>query len=672
MRARAGTVSRLLGRAFAALVVLIILSGTAGIVAAVLQHRWLVQISETILPLRAAGAELRAVLADAQRSVRGYALTGDEHLAADYLSASARFGPTVLRLRALATTQRELSAVDEQVRLAARWWRYIDARREVEPGSAAAAHAVEAGGGLFEPIMASSAAFDAELAARHADVRRRSDLIWIGTLVWLVTLTAIAALLATVTAVRATGLITRPLGRLVTVLDRLGRGDHAARAPTDMAPAEIGAVARAVNGLADEADRVRGQTAEAARLSDVARALGARVQRHLSVGAVLEEAVGGLGQALDADHVVVRLVSEEGYLNDSRVWSRPPDADAGAPGAPEPLAGLSPKWLVASGAQRACVWNDLADAGDRIPGEELAALRTAAATAVLAVAFPAGAGPGGALTLIRCAPGAAWSVGQARAVEAVASDLARGLLHAQLYEREQELVARLRDLDTAKTDFMSTVSHELRTPLTSIAGYLEMLSDGDAGRLTEAQERMLDVIARNTTRLRSLIEDLLVLSRIESGTLRTSRQPVEFGWLITSAVAAIAPTAAAAGVNIETDVGAALAGHADAEQIDRVLMNLLTNAVKFTPRGGRVQVCAARDGDDVLIQVIDNGVGVPAAEQRNLFNRFFRASNAVERAIPGTGLGLAIVRTIVANHGGQVAMRSREGEGTTVTVRLPS
>jgi signal transduction histidine kinase len=218
---------------------------------------------------------------------------------------------------------------------------------------------------------------------------------------------------------------------------------------------------------------------------------------------------------------------------------------------------------------------------------------------------------------------------------------------------------------------MSTVSHELRTPLTSIAGYLEMLVDGEAGALSPGQRRMLAVMDRNTSRLRALIENLLVLSRIESGMLSTARQPIEFGWLVTSAVAAILPTATAAGVSIETDVGAALTGRADPEQLDRVLMNLLSNAVKFTPRGGHVRVRAHRDDDDVVVVVSDTGMGIPEAEQRHLFDRFFRASNATEQAIPGTGLGLAIVRTIVIQHGGRITVESDEGRGTSVTVRVP-
>ncbi|MEV6493398.1 ATP-binding protein, partial [Actinoplanes sp. NPDC051633] len=239
-------------------------------------------------------------------------------------------------------------------------------------------------------------------------------------------------------------------------------------------------------------------------------------------------------------------------------------------------------------------------------------------------------------------------------------------------ERERHLVSRLQDLDTAKTDFMSTVSHELRTPLTSISGYLELMLDEEAGDLDPPQRRMLEVIARNTRRLRELIEDMLILSKIEAGDFRISKREVELAALVDNALAAIEPVAAKASVGLHTEVYGPLCLHADPEQLDRVLMNLLSNAVKFTPADGTVTVRAVREQDEIVITVADTGLGIPEAEQQALFARFFRASNAIHLAIPGTGLGLAIVRTIVENHGGTIAVDSTEKVGTTVTVRLPA
>ena len=241
----------------------------------------------------------------------------------------------------------------------------------------------------------------------------------------------------------------------------------------------------------------------------------------------------------------------------------------------------------------------------------------------------------------------------------------------RLAERELRLLARLRALDVAKTDFMSTVSHELRTPLTSISGYLELLLDAEPGELSDVQLRMLEVIGRNTRRLRDLIEDILTLSKIESGDFRTEPGPVDLAQVIERGAAAVSPAAARASVGLHLDVRGPLPLTGDGVQLDRVLTSLLSNAVKFTPADGTVTVRAERRDDTTVLTVADTGIGIPAGEQQALFARFFRATNAIHHAVPGTGLGLAIVRTIVDKHGGTIDVDSAEGVGTTVTVRLP-
>jgi signal transduction histidine kinase len=219
---------------------------------------------------------------------------------------------------------------------------------------------------------------------------------------------------------------------------------------------------------------------------------------------------------------------------------------------------------------------------------------------------------------------------------------------------------------------MSTVSHELRTPLTSIAGYVELLLDAEAGQLTPTQTRMVEVVGRNTRRLRELIEDILILAKIESCGFRGDTGTVDLATLVDGAVTAVTPAASKRSVTLRSEVNGPLPLSADPAQIDRVLGNVLTNAVKFTPPEGTVTLTGRRDGDQVVLTVADTGMGIPRAEQDALFARFFRASNAVEQAVPGTGLGLAIVRTIIDNHGGRIDIDSTEQVGTTVTIRLPA
>lgn len=290
--------------------------------------------------------------------------------------------------------------------------------------------------------------------------------------------------------------------------------------------------------------------------------------------------------------------------------------------------------------------------------------------AVLVAGFGAGIDAFGTLTLLQLRQPREWSQAEVAAIEAIAADLGRALQHATLYSRERALVEQLRELDRTKSDFLSTISHELRTPLTSITGYIELLREG-AESLTAGQARMLDVIERNGYRLSSLIEDLLTMSRIESGAVSSQRVPVDITSLVHNACADVRPGALEAGLRLEVSDGpSGTQVTGDPGQLDRVLLNLLSNAVKFTPSGGRVRVEWHVMGDDVVLAVTDTGIGIPESEAHQLSTRFFRASNAMSAAIPGTGLGLTIVRGILEIHHGELVIDSSP-TGTRATVRLP-
>ena len=246
-------------------------------------------------------------------------------------------------------------------------------------------------------------------------------------------------------------------------------------------------------------------------------------------------------------------------------------------------------------------------------------------------------------------------------------------LQRQLLDREREVVERLTRLDRDKNDFVSSVSHELRTPVTSMLGYLELLSDGEAGPVSAPQERMLEIVRRNSRRLLSRIEDLLTVSGLEAMKMRLVLAPVSVPALIESVVAVMSPTLSGRDLSVTVDVADdATTVTADAEQLDRVLINLLSNAIKFTPDGGRVSITARRVGESLELVVADTGIGVPPDELPRVFERFFRSSNAQDMAVPGTGLGLVIVKGIVELHGGDVTLRSTPGLGTEVTVTLPA
>jgi PAS domain S-box-containing protein len=241
-------------------------------------------------------------------------------------------------------------------------------------------------------------------------------------------------------------------------------------------------------------------------------------------------------------------------------------------------------------------------------------------------------------------------------------------------ERLAAQVEELQALDRIKDEFVATASHELRTPLTSILGQLEILADGDFGDLTPEETKSVAIMERNGRRLLGLIEDLLTLARIDSSGVQLRPARVDLRTMMDEVENALpGPTDArptVVGFRIAPGLGSAVVDHA---QLERALLNLLTNAVKFTPAGGSVTCTVERDEqDNIVFTVTDTGIGIPKQEQDRLFTRFFRSSLATSRAIQGSGLGLVIAKTIVEAHGGTLHLKSAEGEGTVVTVSIPA
>jgi len=235
-------------------------------------------------------------------------------------------------------------------------------------------------------------------------------------------------------------------------------------------------------------------------------------------------------------------------------------------------------------------------------------------------------------------------------------------------ERRRLEIERLKELDRLKDDLISVVSHELRTPLTSIMGYLDLVL-GD--ELSDEQRDFLSVSRRNADRLLHVVGDLLLVSTIEAGKLELDRSRVSLEQLATDAVEAASPRADERGVALALDCDAVPDVRADPARVGQVLDNLVSNAVKFTPPGGRVDVRIARNGSGLLLSVADTGTGIPVAEQPHVFERFFRAKAATRAAAPGTGLGLAIASGVVEAHGWKIKLESEEGAGTTVAVAVP-
>ena len=252
----------------------------------------------------------------------------------------------------------------------------------------------------------------------------------------------------------------------------------------------------------------------------------------------------------------------------------------------------------------------------------------------------------------------------------------RVLAHDALVEAlatERRAVERLQEVDQVKDTFVSAVSHELRTPITSIVGYLELLADGAYGDLTAQQAEAVARVDANSQRLLGLIDDLLTLSRVQEDGLGLVDKELDLVRVVATACEVVGPAWATKGLTATVDLPEAPVPFlGDEDMLERVVVNLVGNAVKFTPQGGRIDVRLEAGERGPVIEVSDTGIGIPEDEVDLLFTRFFRSSTAQQQAIPGSGLGLSIARHIVEMHRGSVAVESVLGEGTTFRVQLPA
>jgi two-component system phosphate regulon sensor histidine kinase PhoR len=239
-------------------------------------------------------------------------------------------------------------------------------------------------------------------------------------------------------------------------------------------------------------------------------------------------------------------------------------------------------------------------------------------------------------------------------------------------EQLQHDHAELEKVDRIRKDFVINVSHELRTPLASIQGYTETLMDG-ALEDPEHNMRFLGIIRHNAERLARLTQDLLALSRVEQ-----KRQKFEFdihavNGFLRDAIELMRPMADKNGVRLELERAPEDAeAVCDSEAVSQILSNLLDNAIKYTPSGGRITVGARPAGDFVEVHVRDTGIGIPAEDLPRLFERFYRVDKARSRELGGTGLGLSIVKHLVAAHNGAIRVESRPGQGSTFFFTLPA
>ncbi|RJP31771.1 MAG: GAF domain-containing protein [Actinobacteria bacterium] len=228
------------------------------------------------------------------------------------------------------------------------------------------------------------------------------------------------------------------------------------------------------------------------------------------------------------------------------------------------------------------------------------------------------------------------------------------------------------ELDRMKSDFISIVSHELKTPLTSIKGFVRLIAAERVGPVTEKQRHYLDVVQKQTESLTTLINDLLDLSRIEAGIIEVRHEPLVIGEVIGGVVQQLDNLAQEKGITLRVEAAEELPLiSGDGARLGQVFMNLIHNAIKFTPHGGDVRVKVVALQDYCLVKISDNGIGISAQDLPRIFDKFYQVDSSSTRRQSGTGLGLSISKQLVTAHGGEIWVNSTKGKGTTFSLTLP-
>lgn len=411
--------------------------------------------------------------------------------------------------------------------------------------------------------------------------------------------------------------------------------------------------------------------AEKVRLAEAARRVVRTATAQLSLDAVLADCQQALVEGFQAHGMWIQTLNEDG-----RGTGAIHSSDGTEITLPDEMIGIAE-----SAARRA--WSIQAveiverdrEFGDTITAEQgeliLDFLDSIGISSLLFA--PLGAGPEclGNIVLTRAQGQPEWTEVEAATAADIGHDLGRAILNARTFEREHQLVEELQALDTYKSQLIATVSHELKNPLTAITGHLEILESVPG--LSDQVKGSLNAMDRGATRLGRVIEDLLLLSKVGDPNTPIIPVPVDLGQVVDEVLdlSSMAARRKSLDIRVETS-GAPVMATGDAEELDRVCANLVSNAVKYTPDGRSITVSLSREDDEVVLRCTDEGIGISHADQDHLFSEFFRSTNPEAVAEPGTGLGLTIVQRIVERHGGRIEVTSELGHGSTFTVRLPA
>jgi signal transduction histidine kinase len=232
--------------------------------------------------------------------------------------------------------------------------------------------------------------------------------------------------------------------------------------------------------------------------------------------------------------------------------------------------------------------------------------------------------------------------------------------------------AQLKHVDEVRNEFMGMASHQLRTPLTSVKGYLSMVLEGDVGKVTPQQHKLLQEAYNSSERMVHLIADFLNVSRLQTGKFVIEKTPMDIKAIVKQEVKSLEIMANGHGMKLRANItDSPLPLYADEQKVRQVIMNLIDNAIYYSHPNSTIVINVERINDDMSLTVIDTGIGVPSDEQSKLFTKFFRAKNARKQRPDGTGVGLYLARRVVHGHNGSIIFSSTEGKGSTFGFKLP-
>jgi two-component system phosphate regulon sensor histidine kinase PhoR len=491
----------------------------------------------------------------------------------------------------------------------------------------------------------------------------------VGFAVELVGLGVALVILALLLSRRSARAVMRPLDLLDAALVSITAGDLTVQVQLGGAAAEIQFVGKSVNTMVRELARLRTVEIERTKDQRVRRELAEMVHASLDLDHVVQRAVEVVGAALDVDRVHIRLFDRD-VPRLAAQWRRSDDVVsmdcASTDDDRSPLVHL----IGVTEDDNAVVIDDALD-GARFSVEQRRSFDELHVRAAVKYPLIVGERVAGVLVASQQDAPRHWSDSEVALMQGFAREIGRALDHALAFELQEKMLERLGVLDRAKNDFLSEVSRELRGPLASVLGYIELLAD-DSTEATPEHRRMLTVVERNGDKLLVLIDNLLIMSQLEAGTFHPKLAPVDFAGVLKRVYDEALPAATAGALEFAVDLEPTAEMVGDEKQIERALQNLVSNAVKFTPGGGRVDVGVRRDGNEVVIVVRDTGIGIAEDDQDELFARFFSAKGAPRRETSGTGLGLYIVKQIVDGLGGTITAESHAGWGSTFTMRFPT